>query len=146
MPNGSASGPSPRGPLLALRTVLRDAPGCIRCAVVYYGGMSIMNPRYFSFSPDEEPLVRDFSPVYHLAQQDPANVPPLFVAKAGLDRPFLNESIDEFVAFASARTIPITFMNHPAGEHGFDILNDDARSREIIKASLAFVHEHLDRL
>lgn len=35
-------------------------------------------------------------------------------------------------------------MNHPNGQHGFDIFNDDARSREIIKATLAFMHEHLD--
>jgi hypothetical protein len=34
-------------------------------------------------------------------------------------------------------------MSHPTGEHGFDILNDDERSREIIKATLAFIHEHL---
>jgi hypothetical protein len=34
-------------------------------------------------------------------------------------------------------------MNHPNGMHGFDILNDDARTREIIKATLAFLQEHL---
>jgi dienelactone hydrolase len=79
----------------------------------------------------------------HLRQGDPTKIAPLFVAKAGLDRPFLRESIDEFVQIASERNIPITFMNHPGGEHGFDLLNDDARSREIIKATLAFLHEHL---
>jgi hypothetical protein len=54
-----------------------------------------------------------------------------------------NESIDEFVQIASERSIQITLMNHPTGEHAFDILNDDVRSREIIKATLAFLHEHL---
>jgi len=56
-----------------------------------------------------------------------------------------NQSIDEFVTIASQRNIPITFMNHPTGEHAFDILNDDARTRAIIKATLVFLHEHLLR-
>jgi hypothetical protein len=60
-----------------------------------------------------------------------------------LDRAFLNESIDEFVTSASQRNIPITLMNHPTGEHGFDILNNDARTHAIIKATLAFLHDHL---
>lgn len=52
-------------------------------------------------------------------------------------------SYDEFVAVASERNIPFTLMNHPTGEHAFDLLNDDARSREIIRATLAFLSEHL---
>ena len=135
----TASSGSPSG----LRTALRDAPAYIRCIVAYYGGMSLMNRKYFTFGEEEEPFVKEFSPVYHLSQQDPTKVAPIFIAKAGLDRPFLNESIDEFVATASERNIPITFMNHPTGVHGFDILNDDARTREIIQATLAFIHAHL---
>jgi hypothetical protein len=34
-------------------------------------------------------------------------------------------------------------MNHPTGLHGFDLLNDDARSREILRATLEFVKTHL---
>ncbi len=126
-----------------LRTVLRDTPPYIRCIVACYGIMSLLNRKYFTYSDEEEELLKAFSPTYHLSQSDPVKVAPLFVAKAGLDRPFLNESIDGFVHVASERNIPITFMNHPTGEHGFDILNDDARSREIIKATLAFLQEHL---
>lgn len=133
------------GPLYGLRTGLRDTPAYIRCIVAYYGGMSLMSRKYFHFSAEEEDLAKEFSPVYHLSHEDPAKIAPLFIAKAGLDRPFLNESIDEFVNIANERNIPITFMNHPTGEHGFDILNDDARSCEIIKATLAFLHEHLDQ-
>ena len=133
------------GPPVALRTALRDRPAYIRCIVAYYGGMSLMNRIYFTYGEDEVPLIQEFSPVYHLSQQDPTMIAPLFVARAGLDRSFLNESIDEFVRVASEQNIPITFMNHPAGVHGFDVLNDDARTREIIKATLAFLQEHLKR-
>lgn len=34
-------------------------------------------------------------------------------------------------------------MNHPTGVHAFDMLNDDARSREIIRATLEFLKTHL---
>ena len=131
------------GPLYGLRTALRNTPAYIRCIVAYYGGMTLMNRKYFHFSADEETLVKEFSPIYHLGNEDAPKIAPLFITKAGKDRDFLNESIDEFVHLASERNIPITFMNHPTGEHGFDIFNDDARTCEIIKASLAFVHVHL---
>src|SRR5579885_3275358 len=131
------------GSIHGLRTALKGTPAYIRCITVYYGGMTLLNPKYFHFGAEEEALAKEFSPVYHLSQEDPTKIPPLFIAKAGLDRAFLNESIDECLDIANERNIPITFMNHPTGEHGFDIFNDDARSREIIKATLSFIAEHL---
>ena len=77
-------------------------------------------------------------------REEAAKIAPLFLVKAGRDRAFLNEALDEFVRVAIERNVALTFMNHPAGEHGFDILNDDARTREIIRATLEFVHEHLN--
>jgi hypothetical protein len=55
----------------------------------------------------------------------------------------MNDSIDLFIATALAANAPLTCMNHPLGEHGFDNQNDDDRSREIVGASLAFLREHL---
>jgi acetyl esterase/lipase len=133
-----------QGSIHGLCTTLRDTPASIRCLVSYYGGMSIMNPAYFHWSSEEGDLVKAFSPVYHLRHVDPSKVAPMFIAKAGKDRAFLNESLDEFCRIASERNIPLTFMNHPTGEHGFDVLNDDARTREIIKATLAFLFCHLE--
>ena len=130
------------GPLYGLRTAMRGAPAYIRCIVSYYGGMSILNKNYFPYTPEEEPMFQEFSPVHYLREMV-EGIAPLFVVKSGIDQPALNESIDEFVQEASTRNIPITFMNHPAGRHGFDILNDDARSREIIRATLEFVKGHL---
>lgn len=133
-----------QGPIYGLCTALRDTPAYIRCLVSYYGGMSLMNPRYFHFHAEEEDLAREFSPIYHLKRVDPSKAPPIFIAKAGKDRAFLNEALDEFSSTASERNISLTFMNHPMGEHGFDIFNNDARTREIIKATLAFLVEHLE--
>jgi hypothetical protein len=66
-------------------------------------------------------------------------------AKAGKDHAFLNEALDEFCYVASLLNIPLTFMNHPTGKHCFDMVNDDARTREIIQATLAFLVSHLER-
>ncbi len=131
------------GSLYGISAALRGTPEYIRCAIAYYGGMSLMNRKLFHFSSEEEEGAREFSPLYHLNREDAAKIAPLFIAKAGRDRTFLNEALDEFVRMANERNVPITFMNHPDGEHGFDILNDDERSREIIGATLDFVHEHL---
>ncbi len=94
------------------------------------------------YTEEEESLFREFSPVCYL-HEIPASIPPLFVVRAALDRPFLNESIDEFVQLAIAKNVPVTFMNHPEGVHGFDMLNDTERAREIIRATLEFIKEHL---
>ena len=130
------------GPLYGLRTALRNASPYIRCAISYYGGLSLLNKTYFHYSPEEEPLLQEFSPICYL-REHPESIPPLFVARAGLDRPFLNESIDEFIQVAMANNVPLTLMNHPSGTHAFDIFNDDERSREIIRATLEFIRTHL---
>ena len=41
----------------------------------------------------------------------------------------------------SARTPE--FINHPDGQHAFDIFDDDERSRSIVRRTLAFLQEHL---
>jgi len=33
----------------------------------------------------------------------------------------------------------VALLNHPAGEHGFDVVTDDARTRQIIGRTLAFL-------
>jgi acetyl esterase/lipase len=70
---------------------------------------------------------------------------PLFIARAGRDAiPTLNERLDRFVAAALVANAPITLLNHPTGVHGFDVENDDERSREIIRAALEFMKTHLN--
>jgi hypothetical protein len=66
-------------------------------------------------------------------------VPPLFVARAGLDNPTLNSALDRFAQEAITRNVTIEFSNHASGEHGFDILNDDDRTREIIRRTIEFI-------
>lgn len=65
--------------------------------------------------------------------------PPIFVGRAGWDSPGLNKTIDGFVAEAMAKNTMIEVLNHPTGRHGFDILDANDRSREIIRRALEFL-------
>jgi hypothetical protein len=55
----------------------------------------------------------------------------------------INETIDLFVREALAGNAMLDVVNHSAGRHGFDILDDDERSREIIARAVAFAQAHV---
>jgi acetyl esterase/lipase len=69
--------------------------------------------------------------------------PPIFVGRAGWDGPGLNNTIDKFIAEALAKNAMIEVMNHPTGRHGFDIIDSNDRSREIIRRALEFLKTNL---
>ncbi len=71
------------------------------------------------------------------------NLPPLLVGRAGSDDGLLNESIDAFVMLALEQNLEIDVLNHPTGEHGFDVRNNCRRSRDLIEATLTFFRRHL---
>jgi acetyl esterase/lipase len=90
-----------------------------------------------------DPAVRCMVALYALLDMEPPAVP-MFIARAGQDAvPGLNEKMGGFIAAALAANAPLTVVNHPAGEHGFDMLNDDDRSREIIRGAIEFMKAHL---
>lgn len=99
----------------SLAEPLRDTPAGVRCVAAFYAILAM-----------------------------PPSTIPTFVARGGQDAvPGLNAAMDTFIASALAMNAPITVMNHPAGEHGFDNQNDDDRSREIIRAAIEFMKTHL---
>jgi len=144
----SAGGP------FGLRTAMREAPGFVRCIVSYYG-FTDLKAHYDAFmEPSDRPQqsspilsnedLEEFSATYHLKAR-PKEIAPIFIARAGLDYSALNQSVDQFVREALAHNISIDLMNHPEGQHSFDMLDDNARSREIIRATLEFIKAHLLR-
>jgi len=76
-------------------------------------------------------------------QEARAGVAPIFLAKAGQDNAFINGSIDAFVEEAKRLGANVSLVEHPTGLHGFDALNDDDRSRAIIREAIDFVRRHL---
>jgi acetyl esterase/lipase len=92
---------------------------------------------------ERPPFVRCAAALYAFLGMQTSTLP-MFIARAGQDAvPGLNAAMDQFIAGSLAANAPITVVNHPAGEHGFDMMNDDDRSREIIRALLAFLETHL---
>jgi hypothetical protein len=72
-----------------------------------------------------------------------SSLPPLLFARAGLDDPDLNAGLDELVRVMLERNCSFDLLNHATGDHGFDTMNDNERSREIMRATLAFFRAHL---
>jgi len=131
----SGGGPQLSGPL-------RERPSFIRCLVAYYPILDLGTFVQHGLAVVDEEDVRRFSPALALQGGD-ATRPPLLIARAGQDHPALNQGLDAFVQAALAANISLDLLNHPRGQHGFDMLDDDARSREIIAHTIAFVQDHL---
>lgn len=130
------------GTPFALTLALRDRPGYVRCIVSYYGIMDLQPIFGPTDSTVTQEALREYSPIRYLSNE-PGMIAPMFVARAGQDSARLNDTIDSFVASALANNVTLDLMNHPHGQHAFDVLNDDSRSREIIARSLEFMRYHL---
>lgn len=73
----------------------------------------------------------------------PSDVP-LFIARSGQDElPGLNDALGHFVSAAVRWNLPMTFVNHPAAPHCFELNDDSELSRSIIGQMLAFMQSYL---
>jgi acetyl esterase/lipase len=119
---------------------LRDRPAYVRCLVLYYAILDL-RPVDWLVSALGQETAYHYSAVAYIEKQP---LPfPIFIGRAGLDHPGINQTIDNFVAQALQANTALEVMNHPVGEHGFDIMNDDTRSRQIVARTLAFIRENL---
>jgi len=128
------------GPMLTLG--LDKKRPYVRCLIAFYAFLDIQQS---NLHRDNEPAerVRAYSMIEHLGEPRTKAIP-MFIARAGRDEiPTMNDSIDRFIARAIRENANVVVWNHPDGVHGFDNQNDDARSREIIAAALAFMKAHL---
>lgn len=89
-------------------------------------------------------MLREFSPVYYLSQSN-KDGPPIFIARADLADAGLNAGMDRFVQVALSRNLTPDLANHPTDHHGFDVEDNNARSREIIKRTIEFIKSHSKR-
>lgn len=132
------------GAPFGLRTALRNAPTSIRSIVSYYGLLDIQPMRPIVPATVTDSVLRELSPICYL-ENDAQSITPLFIVRAGLDRPDLNGITDNFITKAFTHNASITAVNHALGHHSFDILDDNERSREIIRQTLDFVRTHLEK-
>jgi acetyl esterase/lipase len=128
------------GPFLSLALAGQLPPA--RALVSYYAALDLQEKPPGASSALTDENRRDFSPVHHVRALA-GRIPPILVARGGLDYPFLNAGVDRFVAEALAENACLDLLNHPTGRHAFDILDDDERSREIIVRTLEFLRIRL---
>jgi acetyl esterase/lipase len=128
------------GPFLA--APLRERPAWLRAVVAYYAVLDLRQPPPGADDGIGPEMRRDFSAVLGLGE-DARSAPPILVARAGLDSPWLNDGTLRFVQAALAGGATLDLLSHPDGRHGFDILDDDVRSRQVIRRTLEFLQDQL---
>jgi hypothetical protein len=126
----------------ALWVLMAEDRDYLKCAVLCYGVMMDLEG---STSVAESAKRFGFvNPCVGKSVNDLPRDIPLFIVRAGQDEmPHLNDTLDRFLAKALACNLPITFTNHAAGPHAFDVMHDSETSREIIRQVLAFMRFHL---
>jgi acetyl esterase/lipase len=128
------------GPLLA--EFLRRPPVYIRALIFFYALLDLRPLLGQAGVVIDEATAARLSPQSAL-ETAAETAPPVFIGRAGLDNPGLNSTIDQFAALALKKNLLLTLANHPRGVHGFDVRNDDARTREIIGQAFEFLHTQL---
>jgi acetyl esterase/lipase len=128
------------GPFLA--APLRERAAWLRAVVAYYAVLDLQQPPLGADPGIGDELRRTFSAIGGLGE-DARSAPPVLVARAGRDDPWLNGGIDRFVQAAVAKRGTLDLLNPPGGRHAFDILDDDPRTKQIIRRTLEFLRDHL---
>ena len=126
----------------ALSVLMQEDQDYVACAVLCYAYMLDLDG-----STGVADAARRFGFVNPCGGKSADDLPrdtPLFIARAGQDQmPGLNDALDRFMAKALGRNLPVTFVNHSTAPHAFDLFEDSATSREMIRRILGFLQCHL---
>lgn len=125
-----------------LNSLLGNTPSFLRCVAMLFPLLDLKQ-----YAPPDDALalqfVKGFSAIESLPE-DASRMIPMLIARAGRDDiPMLNDALARFTARALEANAPVTLINHPLGLHGFDTLNDDERSREVVRSIIEFMVTHL---
>lgn len=70
---------------------------------------------------------------------------PMLLVRTGMDMPGGNVAMERFIQEAYAQDIPIETINYPEGVHAFDIFQPGEKSEDIIKRTVKFFSDNLQR-
>ena len=117
-----------------LPRLLAEPPGGVRSVVAFYPAVdaATLAAMGLGLAPAAA------APEAH-ATFDPSRAPRLFVARAGLDHPALLAGLDRFLSSGLTSGLTLEIASHAQGHHGFELLDDDERSREIVESALRFL-------
>jgi hypothetical protein len=131
----SAGGPA------CLSTILRDKVIPIRSIATLY---PLMNLEHIDELRDhiDAATIAKYSPLSALEGKSGNEFPPMMIVRAGLDIPVFNNSIDDFINKSLKKNMNVVVVNHPSGNHAFDVRDDNYVSQMIIDRVLEFFKEH----
>lgn len=69
---------------------------------------------------------------------------PVLMVRAGLDRPDLNRDMTELAAKGVSQNAPVTLLNYPTGHHGFELVDNNDATRDVVEQTLAWVKRAMD--
>jgi acetyl esterase/lipase len=119
----------------ALAPLLRARPPYVKAIAGFY---TIWDLTAFKLTPPPSDAdVKAWSATEALGPTS-AGLPPLFMAIAGRDSPPLVSGAETFTKRAQELGADVRVHRHPEGQHGFDVRDDDERSRVIIREALDF--------
>jgi hypothetical protein len=120
---------------VAITNILNASTNIFKCAVVYYG---IFLTKELEKLPQIDSVFGFQNPRLSEPINWNKNVP-LYIVKAGLDNdPYAFRSLLDFYNNTINQNLPVTLINYPNGQHGFDFLNDNDTTKMIIKNTLNF--------
>jgi acetyl esterase/lipase len=126
------------GALLA--PVLSEEPGYAQAVICFY---CVLDTDVSNVPDNMKDKIRSAASSLWQIQTKSHPFPPIFIGRAGRDFESLRNSMDQFVQAALTKNLTIEVMNHPQGRHAFDIIDADARSREVIQRAIDFLRAHL---
>lgn len=68
---------------------------------------------------------------------------PVLVARAGLDTPFTNAGLSQYIQRSLARNGTLTVLNLPNARHAFDLVDSTEASRQAVRTTLDFLRTNL---
>lgn len=123
---------------------LKQQPQWLKCMVIYYGilGPKVLEEMGQTFAENQH---ENLKPLPLLKSKlKPTWRPAIFIAEAGEDKAELNLGLQRFSKTAKDNAWPVEYWSHTTGPHGFDLIKDDQRSREIILTTLDFLSLQLN--
>ena len=116
-----------------------DVPG-LQAILAFYPMLDLTHVPKALEAYSEEQLIT-LSPLSHIETMP--RLLPVYLARAGLDRPGLNRALDTFVKQALYHNTSLELRNLPESGHGFDMLESSAEAAAAVQRGLDFVKEHL---
>lgn len=112
----------------------------VRALVTAYGPLDLADPGYREHYPGlSDDLLKIWSPIEGIGADDPLHL------HLYPEQDWLPNGVESFEVAAREAGAKFEALRHPTGQHGFDFLDDDDRTREIIASTVAFFVDLLRR-